>query len=92
MKRFASYALAVMFGVGTGAVLSKGVSANTIASNHVVVQDGTDAAFHDGLYMGKHDAEEGRLRHVSTGRWSTSIDRSQYAAGYDAGFNNTQPR
>ncbi len=87
MNRILGYALAMAVGLGTGAALSNGVSANTVAANHVAIKHGTDAAFHDGLYMGKHDAEEGRLRHVSAGRWSTATDRSQYQAGYDAGFS-----
>ncbi len=86
MKRIVGYALAMTIGLGTGAILSNGVSANTLTPTTVAVQHGTDAAFHDGLYMGKHDAEQGRLRHVSTGRWSSSTDRSHYQAGYDAGF------
>ena len=91
MKRIASYALAVAVGVGTGAVLSNGVSANTLTANTVTVQHGTDAAFRDGLYMGARDANAGRLHHVSEGRWSTPTDRAQYQAGYDAAYS-TQTR
>jgi uncharacterized protein with FMN-binding domain len=87
MKRFSSYTLAVLIGIGTGSLLTNSVSANTLTAGNAPVKHGTDAAFQDGLYMGKHDANEGRLHHVSTGRWSTPTDRSQYQAGYDAAYS-----
>ena len=82
------YALTAVVGLGTGAALTKSASANTLAANISTVQHGTDAAFHDGLFQGKRDADEGRLRHVSTGRWATETNRLQFQAGYDAGFLN----
>jgi hypothetical protein len=82
------YALAAAVGLGTGAALTKTASANTLAADTPNVQHGTDAAFHDGLFQGKRDADQGRLRHVSTGRWATETNRSQFQAGYDAGFSS----
>jgi hypothetical protein len=88
-NRIFGYALTLAVGLGTGAAVSTNASANTFASANSAVQQGTDAAFRDGIFQGKHDAEEGRLRHVSTGRWATETNRSQFQAGYDAGFSNT---
>jgi hypothetical protein len=88
-NRIFGYALALAIGVGTGAVLSNNVSANTSTPGNLAVKQGTDAAFRDGLFTGKHDAEQGRLHHVSTGRWSSATNRAQYQAGYDAGFAPT---
>jgi len=92
MQRLMGYAAAMLIGLATGATLTNGVSAHTLASANLQVKHGTDAAFHDGLFMGKHDAKEGRLRHVSAGRWSTANDRSQYQAGYDAGFGSPEAK
>lgn len=90
MKKIFGYALAMAVGLGAGAMISSNdVSAQTQATpllTAAAVTAGTDAAFRDGLYLGKHDADQGRLRHVATGRWSRSLDRSQYQAGYDAGY------
>ncbi len=87
--RIIGYALATAIGLGAGATLSNSVSASTSVASNSAVQHGTDAAFRDGLFMGRHDAEQGRLRHVSTGRWSASSDRSHYQAGYEAAFDAT---
>jgi hypothetical protein len=86
MKRIFGYALAMMIGVGTGAVLTSNVSANTLPQPQSAVMQGTDAAFRDGLFTGKHDAEQGRLHHVSTGRWSSAADRARFIAGYDSAY------
>jgi uncharacterized protein with FMN-binding domain len=90
MKKAFGYALALTIGLAAGSVLSTNVSAHTPPPRAAAVQHGTDAAYRDGLFEGKYDAAQGRLRHVSTGRWSTSLDRSQYQAGYDAGFGTAK--
>lgn len=82
MNKMFGYALTWLVGIGMGASISANVSANNL---HVQDQ-GTNAAYRDGLYMGKHDAELGRLHHVAIGRWNTATDRAEYQAGYDAGF------
>ena len=46
----------------------------------------TDPAFRDGLYLGKLDAENGREPHLSTGRWSTDVDRASFKSGYQEGY------
>jgi hypothetical protein len=42
----------------------------------------TDAAFRDGLFLGRQDAEQGRKPHLSTGRWSVAEDRRLFVSGY----------
>lgn len=84
-KKILGYALAVMIGIGTGAAFSSNVSANNNSTQNTV-QQGTDAAYRDGLFLGQRDAEQGRTRHASVGRWSSDENRAQFAAGYDAGF------
>jgi uncharacterized protein with FMN-binding domain len=47
-----------------------------------VVNRATNAAFRDGLYVGKLDAARGNAIHVAVGRWSTKEGRSAFAEGY----------
>jgi hypothetical protein len=42
----------------------------------------TDAAFRDGLFLGRQDAEHGRKPHLSTGRWSADADRRLFVSAY----------
>lgn len=46
----------------------------------------TDAAFRDGLYLGKLDAKSGRKAHLSVGRWNTAQGHASFAAGYEQGY------
>jgi hypothetical protein len=50
----------------------------------------SDAAFRDGLYLGKLDANSGKPQHVSLGRWSTAKDRASFTAGYQQSYKNEQ--
>jgi hypothetical protein len=50
-----------------------------------------DAAFRDGLYVGKIAGERGNKPHISAGRWATEPDRTAYAAGYLQGYNGALP-
>jgi hypothetical protein len=49
--------------------------------------EATNAAFRDGLYLGKLAAGRGDSFHVSRGRWATDSDRNAYAVGYERGYN-----
>jgi hypothetical protein len=42
----------------------------------------TNAAYRDGLYQGKLDAEQGRPIHIALGRWSRAEDRNSFDQGY----------
>jgi len=87
-KKIFGYALAVMIGLGTGAALSNNVSAKTPGSL-TTISSSTDAAYRDGLFLGQRDAEQGRLRHVSTGRWSTDDQRAKFTIGYELGYTSS---
>jgi hypothetical protein len=50
------------------------------------VRGSTDAAFRDGLFLGRQDAEHGRKPHLSTGRWSVEADRRLFVAGYSQAY------
>lgn len=47
-----------------------------------------DAAFRDGLFLGKLDASNRTAQHVSVGRWATDRDRSSFRSGYEAGYRS----
>jgi hypothetical protein len=52
------------------------------------------AAFRDGLYLGKLDAERGNALHIAAGRWGTNNNRAAFVQGYnqayrDSNFANT---
>jgi hypothetical protein len=46
-----------------------------------------NAAFQDGLYVGKIAGGRGSKPQISAGRWATEADRAAYAAGYLRGYN-----
>ena len=45
-----------------------------------------DAAFRDGLYVGKLARAANRPMHPPTGRWVAARDRASFARGYREGF------
>jgi hypothetical protein len=46
----------------------------------------TEAAFRDGLYEGRLDAEQCRPVHVTSGRWSRQEDRALFSDGYQLAY------
>jgi uncharacterized protein with FMN-binding domain len=48
-----------------------------------VPNSATNAAFRDGLYVGKWDASQGNVAHLAVGRWSRTEDRAAFAEGYN---------
>jgi hypothetical protein len=46
----------------------------------------TNAAYRDGLYLGKLAAEQGSDSHIASGRWSQANDRAAFAAGYEEAY------
>jgi hypothetical protein len=74
------------------AVLVTTASAFTIRNESVspaaVIAASTagNAAFRDGLYMGKFASQNGDQYLAATGRWARAEDRASFAAGYDQGY------
>ena len=56
--------------------------ANRLAVNHSM-----DAAYRDGLYLGRLDAEAGRRPHLAIARWGQDGDRMVFRAGYSDGYS-----
>ena len=84
------------FFTSTAVVLALGVSAmlafspsNAKPNMPSEARLANDGAFRDGLYLGKLAARSGQQSRLAIGRWSTQQDRSQFAAGYRRGYDET---
>jgi len=55
-------------------------------ADDVAIIHATDAAYRDGLYLGRLDGQTGRRPHLAIGRWSQDADRNSFRAGYSAGY------
>jgi hypothetical protein len=84
MLRFGTYLLTMALSFGAGAAVSN--HANS-ADQHFAVT-ATNAAFRDGLYLGKITAKQGGTAHISRGRWSSESDRAAFVQGYLEGFQS----
>lgn len=85
------------FFTSTAILIALGVTATLAISPRNPTPDPTsearlaaDGAFRDGLYLGKLAAEGGQQSRLAIGRWSTEQDRSQFAAGYRRGYEQTR--
>ncbi|HKS75003.1 MAG TPA: hypothetical protein VJQ82_17480 [Terriglobales bacterium] len=87
MKRLSLYVFATALVLGIAASLLTGVVTNGIQSASAQLDRATNAAFRDGLYVGKLDAAQGKRPHLSSGRWAKEADRRNYVDGYQRGFN-----
>jgi len=85
MKRLSLFLLVVGVAVAAAAPMRRLLIPVTPPGNTTVSQAG-NAAFRDGLYLGRFDAESGRTRHLCVGRWSSDINRAWFTAGYQAGY------
>ena len=86
MQRLLAYVLA-MGCVGTSAALL--VSHDTTLQNRASsIELNNDAAFRDGLYLGRLAQAENRSVRPPVGRWSTEKDRASFAAGFQQGLGD----
>ncbi len=70
--------------VGASAVVVRGTIGQSQAS---LAQRANDAAFRDGLYLGRLARAANRQMRAPIGRWSTEKDRASFAAGYQLGLS-----
>lgn len=89
MKRILEIALTAAVAIAGAAAVAKGVSANAPEPSGLAIKHPTNAAYRDGLYLGKLDAKANRPAHLASGRWSRVLDRTSFNAGYGVGY--TQP-
>jgi hypothetical protein len=90
MQKLLTYVLA-MGCMGTSAMLLHR-DATLRQRQSVDRQLANDAAFRDGLYLGKLARAANRRVRPPIGRWSTEKDRASFAAGYRQGFGEESPR
>jgi len=81
MKKLALSALALFVMTASAMTLHNGTAS---ASTPELA---TNAAYRDGLYLGKFAAQNGNDAHVATARWARSEDREIFAAGYQQSYN-----
>jgi hypothetical protein len=82
MRRISVLMLGIAIGAG-GSTMVSGVRANV---RNTKVDQHTNAAYRDGLFLGRLDANQGRAAYLCIGRWSTTSERDSFAAGYQAGY------
>jgi hypothetical protein len=90
MKTLFLLAVGTAFGMGTASMLHTDHHNHFAGSSATVAQSVTqnnDAAFRDGLYLGRIAAEAGAAPHIAISRWSTTEDRASFSAGYQRGYN-----
>lgn len=81
MKKFSLYAITISLTCGATVLLAAGtVRRSGRASDHADAR--MDAAFRDGLFLGRRDADAGRKQHLITGRWGDDADRRLFVSGY----------
>jgi len=86
MEKLITFAAAIAVCVGTTAMLAK--SSQPGRSGGVAdIQLANDAAFRDGLFVGKLTAKRGQAMRPPIGRWSTWKDRASFEAGYKHGYS-----
>jgi hypothetical protein len=79
MKRLSTYLLT--FVATAAAIFAPGaLHRSYVGAGNVNNQ--TNAAFRDGLFLARLDAEHGRKPHLMSGRWSSDGDRRLFVAAY----------
>ena len=79
MKRFSVYACTITLACGATVLL--GASTVHRAAN-IGDQPDFHAAFRDGLFLGRLDANGSRKQHLMSGRWADDADRRHFVSGY----------
>jgi hypothetical protein len=86
VRKMSVYISLVVIPFGAATVRLAGKASYAKQVNTVDAAQETNAAFRDGLYLGKLDAENGRKVKPSIGRWSEAKDRVSFLAGYQRGY------
>ncbi len=79
------------FSVTAGLVLGLviGMFARTPQAAHGNTAQVLDAAFRDGAYIAKLDAQSGRKPHLMSGRWNENADRAMFIVGYEQSYQES---
>jgi hypothetical protein len=97
IARWSTAANRELFSAGYESAYAEQTAKNRLASPEdksvdVVLSHATNAAFRDGLYVGKLDAAQGNVIHPAVGRWSTKEDRTAFSEGYGQTSGSYQAR
>lgn len=84
MKRRILLSLALSASFAAGLLVGESAYRPRLVTGNVSQE--IDAAFRDGHYQAKLDAQEGRKPHFSIGRWNTEAARALFIAGYQQGY------
>ena len=87
MDKLFTFAMAIAVSLGTTAMLANSARG---PQQRADAQLNADAAFRDGLYVGRLAVERKQLPRPLIGRWSTEKDRAQFATGYWRGYNDAR--
>jgi hypothetical protein len=88
MKKHAAFAALLALFAGMAAT-SRSSRAGTLPASDFN-RLSTNAAFRDGLYLGRLAARQNTQEHVASGRWATVADRELFIAGYHEGYSVLQ--
>ena len=86
MKKITLSALALLVVTASAFTLRSQTTAQLRTDSR---ETATNAAFRDGLYLGKLASEGGSEYRVASARWARANDRASFAAGYDQGYNTS---
>jgi len=86
MKRLSLFACVALLCLGTIAALRTGSRTSYAGARPNVVDQATNGAYRDGLFLGRLAARRGDPGHTSVGRWAREADRPAFAAGYQQGY------
>lgn len=78
----------IPFGAATVGLAGKASHVKQVSTIEATQQ--TDAAFRDGFYLGRLDAEGARKVRPSVGRWNDPKDRASFLAGYQRGYEEAR--
>jgi hypothetical protein len=89
MKRLSEFVFIIVIAAAAGATSATVAlhRSQVVAGN---VNQQTDAAFRDGLFLARLDAEHGRKPHLASGRWSTDADRRSFVTAYLQAYREMQ--
>ena len=85
MDKLFTFAVAIAVSLGTTAMLANSSHA---PQHRADAQLNSDAAFRDGLYVGRLAMERKQLPRPLVGRWSSEKDRATFMAGYWRGYSD----
>jgi hypothetical protein len=88
MKRISIYVFTIVLACAVTAMFARVAAHHSLAAGSAV-HNPVDAAFRDGLFQGRLDAQRGRKQHLASGRWNRDADRRLFVSGYLQAYRDT---